>query len=197
MEFDRFNYSYVTFINIVRGIDRWLCVIWLTSHRNRNTQFFMEFIIISLFSDTPLWAKMRSSFHIMTSSHFASQWRHNERDGVSIHDCLPNRLFRHTWKKPSKLRVTGLCEGNSPVTGEFPTQRASNAENASICWRHHGYSLQRLPVANNKPTRRRPSIKRYSGNSWTSTLRRGPLTTPAATRPSSASTCPIHMCPGR
>ena len=32
-------------------------------------------------------------------------------------------------KKPSKLRVTGLCVGNSPRTGEFPAQRASNAEN--------------------------------------------------------------------
>ena len=30
--------------------------------------------------------------------------------------------------KTSKLRVTALCEGNSPVTGEFPAQRASNAE---------------------------------------------------------------------
>ena len=39
-------------------------------------------------------------------------------------------------KKTSKLRVTGLCEGNSPVTGEFPAQRASNAENISIRWRH-------------------------------------------------------------
>ena len=27
----------------------------------------------------------------------------------------------------SKLRVTGLCAGNSPVTGEFPAQIASNA----------------------------------------------------------------------
>ena len=26
---------------------------------------------------------------------------------------------RHRWKKTSKLRVTGLCDGNSPVTGEF------------------------------------------------------------------------------
>ena len=26
-------------------------------------------------------------------------------------------------KKTSKLRVTGLCDGNSPVTGEFPAQR--------------------------------------------------------------------------
>ena len=40
-------------------------------------------------------------------------------------------------KKTSKLRVTGLCEGNSPVTGEFPAQGASNAENVSIWWRHH------------------------------------------------------------
>ena len=31
----------------------------------------------------------------------------------------------------------GLCEGNSPVTGKFPSQRASNAENVSIWWRHH------------------------------------------------------------
>ena len=31
-------------------------------------------------------------------------------------------------KKTSKLRVTGLCAGNSPVTGEFPAQRVINAE---------------------------------------------------------------------
>ena len=39
--------------------------------------------------------------------------------------------------KTSKLRVTGLCAGNSPVTGEFPAQMSSNAENVSIWWRHH------------------------------------------------------------
>ena len=58
------------------------------------------------------------------------QWRHSENDGVSNHqhhDSLLNRLFKAQNKKTSKLRVTGLCEGNSPVTGEFPTQRASNA----------------------------------------------------------------------
>ena len=68
------------------------------------------------------------------------QWRHNDRDGVSNHQhhyCLLNRLFRRTSKKTSKLRVTGLCEGNSSVTGKFPTQRASNAENVSIWWLHH------------------------------------------------------------
>ena len=74
----------------------------------------------------------------------ALQWRHNERDGVSTHqphDCLLNRLFRCRSYKTSKLRVTGLCEGNSPLTGEFPTQRASNAENVSIWWRHHVHHL--------------------------------------------------------
>ena len=40
-------------------------------------------------------------------------------------------------KKPSKLRVTGLCAGNSPVTGDFPEQMASNAEDVSIWWCHH------------------------------------------------------------
>ena len=41
-------------------------------------------------------------------------------------------------KKTSKPRVTGLCAGNSPETGEFPAQMASNTENVSIWWRHHG-----------------------------------------------------------
>ena len=56
----------------------------------------------------------------------ALQWRHNKRDGVSNHlrpECLLNRLFRHRSKKTSKLRVTGLCEGNSPLTGEFPAHK--------------------------------------------------------------------------
>ena len=68
------------------------------------------------------------------------QWRHNEYNGVSNHqphERLLNRLFRRRSKKASKLRVTGLCEGNSPGTDEFPAQMASNAENVSIWWRHH------------------------------------------------------------
>ena len=47
----------------------------------------------------------------------ALRWRHNDLDGVSNHQpygCLLNRLFRRRSKKTSKLRVTGLCAGNSP-----------------------------------------------------------------------------------
>ena len=67
-------------------------------------------------------------------------WRHNGRGSVpnhQPHDCLLNRLVRRRSKKTSKLRVTGFCAGNSPMTGEFPAKMASNAENVSIWWRHH------------------------------------------------------------
>ena len=40
-------------------------------------------------------------------------------------------------KEASKPRDTGRCAGNLPITGEFPTQMASNAEHVSIWWRHH------------------------------------------------------------
>ena len=68
------------------------------------------------------------------------QWRHNGLDSVSNHHphhCLLSRSFGPRSKKTSKLRVTGLCAGNSPGTGEFPAQMASYAGNISIWWRHH------------------------------------------------------------
>ena len=68
------------------------------------------------------------------------QWRYNECNGVSNHQhlsCSLNHLFRRRSKKTSKLRVTCLCGGNSLVTDEFPTQRASNVENVSMWWCHH------------------------------------------------------------
>ena len=75
----------------------------------------------------------------------ALQWRHNEineRDGVSNHqphDCLLNRLFRADQRNIKAPRHWPLC-GEFTGTGEFPAEKASNAENVSIWWRHHGYS---------------------------------------------------------
>ena len=88
---------------------------------------------------------MYTVYRVASFSWSPLQWRHNERDGVSnhqSHDCLLKRLFRRRSKKTSKLRVTGLCEGNSPVTGEFPAKRANNAEYVSIWWRHHAYGVR-------------------------------------------------------
>ena len=64
------------------------------------------------------------------------RWRHNGCDGVwnhQAHDCILNRFFfRCRSRKSSKLRITGLCGGNSPVTGDFPAQRDSNTKNVCI-----------------------------------------------------------------
>ena len=78
--------------------------------------------------------------HMRCKHVISLQWRLNVRDSVSNHQChdwFLSRLLRRRSKKKSKLRVTGLYAVNSPVTGEFPAQMASNAENVSIWWRHH------------------------------------------------------------
>ena len=103
---------------------------------------WIETICISAFFDMVVFCYRSSLLEVI-----ALHWRNNRRDGVSNHrhlDCLLNRLFRCKSKKTSKLRVTGLCEGNSPVSGEFPSQMfsnteniSSNTENISVWWRHH------------------------------------------------------------
>ena len=109
--------------------------------------------IFSLIFDEKCLKKKRGvSMHFANSSN-ALPWRHNGRDGVSNHqphDCLLKRLFGCKSKKTPKLRATGVCAGNSPVTGEFPAQMASNAENVSIWWRHHGVSWHRMFVGRNR-----------------------------------------------
>ena len=69
---------------------------------------------------------------------YTLQWRHNVRDGVSNHqphDHLLNRLFKEHIKENIKAPRHWPLWGE--LTGEFPAQRASNAENVSIWWRHH------------------------------------------------------------
>ena len=89
-----------------------------------------------------------------TGAIYLSQWRHHGRDSVSNHqpyDCLLKRLVKES-KKTTKLCVTGLCAGNSPGTGKFPAQMASNAENVSIWWRHHVISIQCNSPKDQTPT---------------------------------------------
>ena len=77
-------------------------IIFQTSQELCNQLVYLVLVGSSSHSDNPL----RSL-----------QWRHNGHDSVSDrqpHNCLINRLFRRRSKKTSKLRVTGLCAGNSP-----------------------------------------------------------------------------------
>ena len=120
--------------------------LWGYDHEKFSSKIIIIIIIIFLsyewsyahrkYCETDLVNAVTSAVTKFYRQGYSLQWRHNEPDGVSNHqppDCLLNRLFRHRWKKTSKLRVTGVCAENSPVTGEFPAQRASNAENVSIC----------------------------------------------------------------
>ena len=82
------------------------------------------------------------------------------------------------WKHQSSA-LLALCEGNSPVTGWFPAQRANNAENASIWWRHNAVPLiihpnpeilgsKQFPVESALPAIRRTSKSRQSHIIWLS-----------------------------
>ena len=66
----------------------------------------------------PQWVNMGNLIiAIHMGIHNTLQWRRDDHEGVSNHQphgCLLNRLFRRRSKKTSKLRVTGLCVGNSP-----------------------------------------------------------------------------------
>ena len=68
-----------------------------------STLVITELYLISCYNGSPL----------------SLQHRHNKRDDVpnhQPHDCLLKRLFQRRSKKTSKLRVTVLCVGNSPMT---------------------------------------------------------------------------------
>ena len=124
--------------------------IWQTFYMfNGMVQWWFGFwtSCANVFDDQPVW----NNKHQQTTRWFLFlfQWRHNGHDSVSNHqphDCFLSHLFRHRSKKTSKLRLTGLCAGNSPEAGEFPAQMASNAENVSNWWRHQvvGFCLFRL-----------------------------------------------------
>ena len=111
---------------------------------------FLQFYNCPIASEVILEDKGKINRYITRAKHnkLLQCWP-NGLDGVSNHrplNCLLNRLFRARSNKTPKLRVTGLCERNSPVTGEFPAQRVSNAENVSIWWRHHGFYRIRIII---------------------------------------------------
>ena len=73
------------------------------------------------------------------------QFKPKSREISFTHSLLPScqiylnflpcavQSFETIWQ----LRCHWPLGGNSPVAGEFPTWRASNAENVSISWNHH------------------------------------------------------------
>ena len=72
-----------------------------------------------------------------------SQWARWRLKSPASPLFLLSSLIGLRSKKTSTLRVPGLCAGNSPGTGKFSAQMASNAENVSIWWRHHAFRFPR------------------------------------------------------
>ena len=68
-------------------------------------------------------ASQTTSFTIVYSTVYSGTDQRKHQSFASLAICARNS--------------PGLCKGNSPVTGEFPAQRASYAENVSLWWHHH------------------------------------------------------------
>ena len=108
--------------------------------KSGNTDWFPEHRISTRYS----YVHLRVMKHGGQDKHYSTTWHYNvvimgsmASQVTSLTIVYSTVYSRCSSKKASKLRVTGLCAGNSPVTGEFPGQRTSNAENVSIWWRHH------------------------------------------------------------
>ena len=97
--------------------------------------------------DRPLTSNVKCCYRYTYNWNYS---RSHEAGYIDGWHCLLNRSFGRRSKKTSKPRVTGLCAGNSAVTGEFPAQRASNAEIVSIWWSQHAlFSISLVVVALN------------------------------------------------
>ena len=65
---------------------------------------------------------------------------HRSVSGSNERNCIPCTSLILPMNHPTRFclnRNADLCARNSPVTGEFLAQRATNAENVSIWWLHH------------------------------------------------------------
>ena len=91
---------------------------------NKGPQSVPTVCLMSCYSDLSWWEKILYYKDVKMSA-TASQI-------TSLRTVYSTVYSSTDEKKTCKVRVTGLYEGNSPVTGEFPAQRASNAENVSI-----------------------------------------------------------------
>ena len=114
-----------------------------SSHRNENIVILMNFlslaameVVIVTTSGTTNYENIIKHYSDVIMSVISSQIT-----GVSS-VCSTVCLGADRRKHHKALRQWSLW-GKPPVTGGFPSQRASNAENVAIWWRH--YELQHFP----------------------------------------------------
>ena len=142
MQKELFQVSHVLYEGLSYGFvlrDQNVCLIVSTNFILYSIWINYWIVFSWSFASQPAW-----NWHILSTFPFQSatlHWRYFEHDGVSNHlphDCFLSRLFRRRSKKNQSSASLVLCE-EFTGTGEFPTQRASYAENVSIWWHHHDY----------------------------------------------------------
>ena len=111
----------------------------ITSHSKRG----MSLLISAL--DTSFWCPWCPSLHttIYTDASPGLHGRPHATETLSVYwpfcagNLLVNSLLWLTTKKALEPRNAGLCDGNPPVSGGFPSQRVSNSKMVSMPWRHN------------------------------------------------------------
>ena len=87
----------------------------------------MIIIWIAVFFQTLYWHIVAKWCNMLTEHYYDVLMGVMASQITRPQDCLLNRLFRRRSKQTTKFRVAGFYAGNSPGTGEFPAQMASNA----------------------------------------------------------------------
>ena len=133
-------------------------------HFGLSTFWFVDVSVCRRFGLSTFWLSTFRFVDVLTSNHCSASYVQRYRGSSACFlNTLPwkvNRIIvdlfeyrpqhQHYQHQPHQELLSifdislywNACSRNKihgqPVTGEFPAQRASNAENVSIWWRHHG-----------------------------------------------------------
>ena len=120
---------YFPFFNQQRLTDIW------TRISNQIHNFPWVWLLIMPHLQRSFWTWV--SNHIPQVNHYNDVITGAMASQITSPTIVYSFVYLGTDKKTSKPCVIGLCEGSSPVIGEFLTQMISNEENVFMSWRHH------------------------------------------------------------
>ena len=100
-------------------------------------------LYIGWFTNIPIWINMIMQTN--NKKHDKTMWRFHYSDvtmsgmasQIADVSIICSKVCSSADQKKHQSSRPLASEWNSQLTGEFPAQRASNAENVSIWWRHH------------------------------------------------------------
>ena len=124
-------YALPRYIRSCYSWTRWLCIELLISpncffHQNKRNRHGQKIGCI-LWPRSLWWHHAMQTLAVLLAIHYSNVTMFTMASQITD--------TRRRSKKTSKFHITGLCEGNAPVTSGFPSQRVCNAENVSIWWR--------------------------------------------------------------